>query len=160
MSSGAFRFWQQWLLWACISTVVLGVTLAFFDVRLLPGFLEAVSTTLWGTATMPSDVVTYHRFAHAVLGSTIASWACVLAFVAHIPFRAREPWAWWCVLASLGVWFPLDTAMSLYFGVWPNAIFNVVALLFIGTPLIFTRSAFRGQRAVAASAVNASQASR
>ena len=92
---------------------------------------------------MPAEVVTYHRFMHAVLGATIASWAVVLAFVAHHPFRAREPWAWWCFFFALLAWFPLDTAMSLYFGVWPNAVFNVVALVFLGVPLVFTRSAFR-----------------
>ncbi len=138
-----FRFWQQWLFWACVSTVLLGVTLTFFDTRLLPGFPQAMNRILWGTPDMPAEVATYHRFVHAVLGATIASWATVLAFVAYHPFRSRERWAWWCILVALVVWFPLDTALSLYFGLWPNAVFNVAALLFIGTPLIFTRRAFQ-----------------
>lgn len=143
MAPERFRFWQRWLVWASASTVLLGVSLVFFDTRLLPGLPEAINESLWGAPTMPAQVVTYHRFATAVLGATIASWASVLVFVAHIPFRAREPWAWWCVLIGLVVWFPLDTAMSLYFGVWPNAIFNLLALVLLGTPLIFTRGAFR-----------------
>ena len=138
-----FAFWQRWLLWACIATAVLGLTLVFFDTQLVPGYPTAVNEALWSTRTMPAKVVTYHRFAHAVLGATLVSWSAVMAFVAHIPFRAREPWAWTCICTSLLLWFPLDTAMSLYFGVWPNALFNVVALVLLGTPLVFTRRAFR-----------------
>lgn len=44
---------------------------------------------------------------------------------------------------ALGVWFPIDTPLSVAFGAWANAVFNVSALLLIGTPLVFTRHAFR-----------------
>jgi len=139
-----FRFWQRWLFWASVSTAVLGVLLVFFDTRFLPLFPEAMNEAFWGASTMPDEVVDYHRFTHAVVGATVASWAAILAFIAHYPFRAREPWAWWCVFVSLAIWFPLDTAMSLYFGAWPNAIFNLSALVFLGTPLVFTFRDFRG----------------
>ena len=142
MGDGRFTIWQTWLFWACLSTAGLGVMLTFFDTQLLPGLPRAVNESLWGTADMPADVVTYHRFVHAVLGATIASWAAVLAFVARGPFRRREPWAWWCFVVALGIWFPLDTAMSLRFGVWANAVFNVVALVTLAPPLVFTRRAF------------------
>lgn len=142
VASDRFAFWQRWLFWASVATGGLGVSLAFFDTQLVPGFPEAVNQALWRTPTMPAEVVTYHRFTHAVLGATILSWAITMAFLAHHPFRKREPWAWWCMTASLLGWFALDTSMSLYFGVWPNAVFNLVALVFLGTPLVFTRSAF------------------
>ena len=141
-SDRSFRFWQQWLFWGCVSAAGLGLVLAFFDTRLVPFFAEAVNQSVWGGPSMPADVVTYHRFVHAVLGATVTSWAVILAFVVHVPFRAREPWAWWCVCAALIVWFPLDTGMSLYWGVWPNAALNLGAFGAIALPLVFTRRAF------------------
>lgn len=143
MTPERFRFWQQCLFWTCIATVGFGFSLALFDTRLLPGFPAAVNRAVWGAPGMPAEVVTYHRYLHAVLGATVASWAAVLAVIAHLPFRAREPWAWWCFVAALGVWFPLDTGLSLYFGVWPNAALNLGSLALLATPLVFTRRAFR-----------------
>lgn len=143
MQGDRFEFWAAWLFWACVGTAALGVVLVFFDTRLLPWLPGAVNQAVWQTDTMPADVVTYHRFMHAVLGSTIVSWAAVLAIIARHPFRRREPWAWWTIVIGLVVWFSLDTTMSLYFGVWPNAVFNASAVLFVGIPLVFTRSAFR-----------------
>ncbi len=143
MGDRSFRFWQRWLFWASVATVGLGLMLVFFQTEPMVGFPELVNQSLWGSDAMPAEVVTYHRFVHAVLGATIASWAVAFAFIAHHPFRARRRWAWTALASSLAVWFPLDTGMSLYFGVWPNALFNVSALVFLGLPLVFTRKAFR-----------------
>jgi hypothetical protein len=137
-----FRFWQRFLLAACIGTAGLGLLLAFFDTRVLPGFGAFFARGFWGLDQMPDAVVPYHRFVHGVLGATIAAWATTLAFVVAGPFREREPWAWRAVASSVAIWFAVDSGTSLVHGAWPNVVLNVGSVLPLALPLIFTRSAF------------------
>lgn len=120
--------------------------LCLFDTRLFPFFPRAVNQVVWGTTDMPANVVHYHRFIHAIAGATIAGWGVALAFIAHYPFRNRERWAWWAIAAAVMSWFTLDTTFSLYFGVWPNAIFNLGAFIALATPLAFTYRAVGAKR--------------
>lgn len=138
-----FRFWQAWLFYVSVGVVVFGVLLAFLTPkRLLPPYHAAVNRALWGRSDLPPDVVDFHGFIFAVLGATMASQAALQAFLARYPFSRRERWAWWAVLAGMLIWFPLDTARSLYWGVWPNAVFNLFAFLAVVVPLAATRRDF------------------
>jgi hypothetical protein len=66
-----------------------------------------------------------------------------LAFLAHTPFKRRERWARDCMAAGIGLWFVLDTAVSLYHRVYFNALaVNVPLLLIVALPLWFTRREF------------------
>jgi hypothetical protein len=60
-------------------------------------------------------------------------------------FARRERWARNAIVASLVVWFPLDTIASAAAGVWVNVWFNVAALMALTPPLVATRAAFRGE---------------
>ena len=139
-STRTFDLGRKLLFGLLIGMVGFGIALVFFDNR-FPGPLHAaINESIWRRPDLPADVVLYHRFVHAVLGATIASWALALVFVVRHALAAREPWAWWCVLCSTLIWFVPDTAASLYFGVWPNAVFNVVCLGSFAVPLALTRS--------------------
>jgi hypothetical protein len=132
------------MFWFFLAIVAFGIALVFFDNRAVPGPLHgAINTSIWGTEELPENVVLYHRFVHAVLGATIACWALALAFVVRNALAARQPWAWYCVCASTLVWFVPDTTASLYFGVWPNALFNVACLASIAALLALTWSGVR-----------------
>jgi hypothetical protein len=127
------------LLGILVGMTAFGLALTLFDNHAVPGPLHAaMNDSLWGVAELPADVVVYHRFMHAVLGATIASWALALAFVVRYALAARQRWAWWCVVASTLIWFVPDTAASLYYGVWPNALFNAACLLAFAPPLALT----------------------
>jgi hypothetical protein len=64
-------------------------------------------------------------------------------FLARAPFKRRERWARDCIAAGIGLWFVLDTAISLYHGVYFNALaVNVPLLVIVGLPLWFTRGEF------------------
>ncbi|HLG22546.1 MAG TPA: hypothetical protein VI382_07000 [Candidatus Manganitrophaceae bacterium] len=65
-----------------------------------------------------------------------------MAFIAYYPFRAKETWSWNCIALGVAVWFIVDTAISLYFKVGFNALFNTLFLICIGLPLLFTRKQF------------------
>ena len=118
------------------SMVVFGYALVVFDNRVVPfGFPTLVNEALWSRPTMPDDIVTYHRFVHAVLGATIASWALALLFVVRHALEKKERWAFACIAASVVVWFVPDTIASIAFGVVPNAVFNVACLATLLGPL-------------------------
>ncbi len=137
-----FRFWQRWLLVACVGTAGFGLLLAVFDTRVLPGFDAIFARAFWAADQMPDAVVPYHRFAHGVLGATIAAWATTLSFIVAGPFHRREPWAWRAVAASVAIWFTVDSGTSLVHGAWPNVVLNVASVAPLALPLIFTRRAF------------------
>jgi len=138
----AFRFWYRWLFVAVASMVGLGALLVLADTRWMPWYPGAMAGALFGAEALPAEGGTYHRFMNAVLGATIISWAVVLLFVLRGPFLARERWAFGCVAVSLLSWFVPDTAASLLHGAWPNALFNLGALVLLGTPLPFLWRAF------------------
>lgn len=139
----SFRFWQQWLFWVSAGIVVFSVALAVATPKiLLPYYHRAVNQSLWDQAELPADVVAFHGFLFGILGATMASQALLQAFLAYYPFARKEPWSWWAVLCGMLIWFPLDTATNLYWGVWPNAAFNVFALSAVVVPLVATRHEF------------------
>src|ERR1700694_1870552 len=102
--SNHLRFWSIWLQCACGGMALFGLLLVAFHTRAVPGLTEALSRSLWATDTLPDDVVRYHRFSNAVLGSVMAAWGSTLAWVTRRAFAAGEPWAWRCVTTGVGVW--------------------------------------------------------
>ena len=137
-----FLFWQRVFFVACLVTAAFGLVLVVSDTRLILGFDAALAQAMWQTDRMPAEVVRYHRFVNGVLGATVTAWAVVLACIAHGPFRRREPWAWRACAASVATWFTIDTTVSLVHGAWPNAALNVLSLIPLALPLVFTRSSF------------------
>lgn len=142
-SARGFELGRRLLFGIMILMAVFGLSLTVFDNRAVPGLHAALNESLWGVPALPSNVVVYHRLLHAILGATIASWAVALAFVVHHTFRAGQSWGWWCVLGSTLIWFVPDTAASLYYGAWPNALFNLSCLVGVALPLALTRSLAR-----------------
>ncbi len=65
-----------------------------------------------------------------------------MMFLALHPFKAREKWAWNCFAFGISTWFVADTAISIFYGVTFNALFNTILFFLIGMPLIFTRKYF------------------
>ncbi len=140
MSERAFRFWRAWLLLGLAVQAVAGYAIAF-GYATLPIFAwhrEGTAEALWSVGQFPAEVEPFVGFIMGVLGATMASWAIALLFVVALPFARRERWAWWCVVASLCAWAPVDTGISLAHGVRVNAGFNAMALIMLAIPLAAT----------------------
>jgi hypothetical protein len=52
------------------------------------------------------------------------------------PLRQRERWAWWAITTGVGVWFVLDTGLSLILGFVGHAVFNVAFAVALAIPLV------------------------
>lgn len=136
-------FWVTWLLCVTVGGALLG--LAFV---LLPNLMQdSFNWLIFGQTRTPDGfsarAVDYLEFTYAVLGAVMAGWMVLLAFVIHRPLRAGEPWAWTAVLVSAGLWFVLDTTMSLAWGYPENAALNAVFGAGFGAGLWGTRPTAR-----------------
>jgi hypothetical protein len=133
-----FEFWRTLLLINSGFQVMFGLVIAFATPRVLPWYPEAVHRTLWNTPDVHPEAVRLYDWLFGVLGATMAGAALLQVFVVLYPFKNREPWAWWGLLLALLIWAIPDTALSLYFGVVPNVLFNVLPIVMGLVPLLFT----------------------
>ncbi len=105
-------------------------------------FNRQIDPAFWGAKAVEDGAKEFQRWIYGVWGATVAGWGVSLAFVTHYSFRAKEKWAWRCMVIGLLVWFVLDTLISLGYGVYFNAVFNTVLLILVALPIVFTRKHF------------------
>lgn len=141
-----FLFWQRWLFVASLLVVIFGLALAFLNQTPLFDFLfnSQINPQFWRTRYPGADIVQFQRWIYGVLGATMAGWGVFLAFVAHVPFRRQERWAWTCMTVGLLLWYTVDTVISVIYVPF-NAAFNTVLLVALGLPLLLTWRQFRGR---------------
>ena len=100
------------------------------------GWLNAsVRAAFFGTGTVPAGAEAMRRWLYAVEGSTLAAFGILGWSVVHGAIRRRVRWGRNALTIAVGVWFPLDTFVSLRAGVWANAVLNVVIALLLLGPL-------------------------
>ncbi|NOZ49451.1 MAG: hypothetical protein GXP37_05295 [Chloroflexi bacterium] len=105
-------------------------------------FNRQIDPTFWGLSELSENTGKFQAWVYGVLGAMISGWGIFLAFIAHYPFKAKEQWAWNCIGTGFIVWFVIDTFISAQFHVGFNVIINIVFLLFVLLPLLFTRKHF------------------
>ncbi len=139
----SFNFWQMWLFGFGLIIVIFGLALAFFSGSpLFSVFNQNIDPIFWGKTPPPPAYYSFRAWVYAVLGATMAGWGVCVAFMARYPFQRRETWAWNALAAAVLLWFCVDTAFSISFGVYINAAFNTFILVAAALPLAFTRRLF------------------
>lgn len=138
-------FWWRWL--TCAALLVLGFGLALvFAASPMQVAFESLYYTPSAPSPLSPDAVTYTAFMGAVMGATMIGWSVLLLFVLRGPFRRMETTAWQMITISLATWFISDTAASLWFGFWQNAVLNTTVLMLFAIPLLATRGSFHQAR--------------
>ncbi len=142
-----FDSWYRWLLYSNIFFTFFGILAAFaphsglFDV-----WIGAIDRTYFPDG-IPADAHAMRGFLMGPLGGTIAGSYLLQCFVVAVPFKRREPWAWWGILASTLLWFCVDSAVSALHGAWFNIyLINLMPLFVFGIPLYATRSMVAGPK--------------
>ncbi len=144
-----FLFWQRWLFTFSLVVVIFGMGMALLNRTPLFAFFDSqVNPAFWEANPLPPGANGFIGWIYGVLGATMAGWGVVLVFIAGVPFRSRERWAWNAIVLGLSLWYLTDTAISLYFGVVFNAIFNTVIFVLAVLPLLFTRREFQKKKSV------------
>lgn len=143
----SFNFWQKWLVGVSIYHVVFGLLLAFFGQSqfmyvLLNQYFDPI---FWPDNQISTGTMQYKNWVSSVLGSVIASWGILIAYIAYYPFKCRERWAWNGIAVAVVFWFFVDTSCSLYYDVSINAVFNLFTFVLFVVPLFFTHKYFYGE---------------
>lgn len=140
-----FEFWRRWLITVAWGMAVFGLLFAFFN-QTAPFdwlFNHRVNRLFFAEGIPQADARAFQRWVYGVLGAVLAGWAASMALVAHFGLRPKTRWAWLSFAAGVGLWFVLDSAVSLWFGMQVNALFNLILLALVAVPLWAIRKQFR-----------------
>ncbi len=140
--------WSNWLVVVGLGIAGFGVVIALFNDTPLFDlvFNRQIERSFWPEAEIPDTARLFRRWVYGAWGATVAGWGVLIAFIAHVPFRAGARWAWHSLAGAIAVWFVLDTGASVYFGVTFNALaVNLPILVAFAIPLALSRKAFHGR---------------
>jgi hypothetical protein len=139
-----FQFWWRWLVVVACGTLLFGIALIA-----LPNFMNQVFNAVFFSASQAhlafdAGAATYIKFVYGVLGAVMVGWAVLLLLTLIGPFRSGQREAWQSLVASIAIWFVVDSSYSVWAGFWQNAILNAVFFVGFAVPLVATYHFFRG----------------
>lgn len=137
--------WFRWLQWATAGTILFGLALAMLPEMARQGFSLMVYGDSGALAAFGPAAQPYLTLAHGVMGSVMVGWGLALWLTLHGPLHRGERHGWNVFALSLAGWFVPDTTVSLWTGLWPNAVLNTVFGLAFAVPLVAIRSGFRAR---------------
>jgi uncharacterized BrkB/YihY/UPF0761 family membrane protein len=147
MTDSKFNFWQKWLTWANVMTVMVGLIAAFAGNSI---FFEAYNSfteeVFFQGNKMEGDLLDLKNWLFGIIGGTIVGYHILMIMISENAFKKKERWAYNALWFALLSWFLIDRGISCYYGAIHNVIMiNLVALVLIGLPLVMTRKAFKKQ---------------
>jgi len=145
MTDSKFDFWQRWLTWANVMTVMVGLLAAFASNSI---FFEAYNSftdeLFFQGNEMNGALLNFKNWLFGIIGGTIVGFHILMIMISENAFKKRELWAYRALWFGLLSWFVVDSGITMYYGAIHNLIMiNLVALVLIGLPLIMTRNAFK-----------------
>jgi len=134
--------WISWL------TIVLVIVLLYSFMLVVAGSVAGSAFEFLGFGP-PESIDTpqlhdYLRLPYMVLGAVMAGWSLLMLLIVRGPLREGADWAPGFLLLAVGLWFVLDTGMSLVLGFPTHALFNVPFALALAVPLIALRRRVAG----------------
>lgn len=144
MNEKSFLFWQKWLTWANVITIVVGLLVAFAGNSIFFEAHNARSAELFfDGADFDGKLLAFKNWLFGIIGGTIVGFHLLMVMISEFAFKQKQKWAYVAMWLGLLSWFVIDSSISIYYGAWHNLwIINLVALILIGTPLLATRKAF------------------
>jgi hypothetical protein len=131
---------NAWITWL---TVVLILVLGYALLLVVAGAVAGSLFDLFGfgppASIDSSELRDYLRLPYMVLGAVMAGWSLLMLLVVRGPLKEGAEWAPRFLLLAFGLWFVLDTGMSLVLGFPTHALFNIPFALALGIPLLALR---------------------
>ncbi len=121
---------QRLLLAIALAHVAAGLLLTMLP--LAPSLHLALASAIFGAGNTPKEVL----FLISVFGPTVASWGVLFYALVRAFFRHPTRGTWWALVLSVVIWAPLDSALSMHYGLHAAVALNagvallVLALLF------------------------------
>lgn len=140
----SFLFWQQCLFWANIMFIIMGLLVAFAGNSILFDMHNAgTSKEFLAGEAIEGDILRLKNWLFGIIGATLAGFHLLMVYIIKYAFKQKEKWAWNCMAFATLLWFTVDSGISIYYGAAYNVyLINLVALVFIGIPLIMTWKVF------------------
>lgn len=140
MSYTNFEFWRKWLILANLMTIGVGFLCAFAGNSI---FFElhnqGTEDLFFRGQTMMGPILEFKNWLFGIIGGTIVGFHTLMVFIAAVPYKKKESWAWWASTTGMLIWFFIDSPISYYYGALHNIyLINLVALVLIGLPLAMT----------------------
>ncbi|MES2593088.1 MAG: hypothetical protein V4608_14490 [Bacteroidota bacterium] len=144
-SNTSFSFWQNWLFYSSLVIAFTGIIFALCGASLLfSPYHNVFARIFWHQPNIPKEVMPFFGFVCGPAGATIACCYILLAYIAHYPFKRKERWARNSIIIAFGGWFIVDSAISVYYGVYFQVIIlNSLSFLQKALPVIFTWKHFK-----------------
>lgn len=141
----SFNFWQKWLVVINIIFIIFGFLVAFAgDSLLFEMHNTQTKAIFFHGQELSTEAQQLKQFLFGIIGGTMAGFHLMMVYIALYPFKKKEKWAYNSLLYGLLIWFFIDSGLSIYHGAIHNVyLVNIVALLGIGIPLLFTWKDFR-----------------
>ena len=114
--------WSRWITFLSFCLILYGVAMVF-----MPQIMNRalVSTLLYGNNEVLRNAFiasgepqqTFLRTLSGLLGTVTIGWSIQMAWIAHLPFRQGERWAWNSLLVSVSAWAALEFIFKLTNGI-------------------------------------------
>ena len=141
----SFNFWQRWLTYANVLTIVVGLLVAFAGNSILFELHNDHTEDIFnGGKEFQDSLLEFKNWLFGIIGATIVGFHILMVMISENSFKKREKWAYNAMWFGLLSWFLIDSAISIYYGALHNVILiNIMALILIGIPLVATRKRFK-----------------
>ncbi|MEM9928516.1 MAG: hypothetical protein AAF840_01730 [Bacteroidota bacterium] len=144
MNDARFQFWRKWLTAANALTIGVGLLVAFAGNSLFFAAHNAgTEQVFFPEDGFSAEALQLKNWLFGIIGGTIVGFHLLMVAISENAFRQRERWAYLAMWGGMLSWFVIDSGLSYYYGAVHNILLiNVVALILICTPLVFTRRVF------------------
>jgi len=144
MNNKKFSFWQKWLTYANVLTIIVGILVAFAGNSFVFEVHNKYTAEVFFTASnFDPQVLKLKNWLFGIIGGTIVGFHSLMIMISENAYKKKEPWAYKAMWIGLLSWFCIDSGISIYYEAIHNVILiNLVALILIGIPLIMTRKEF------------------
>ncbi len=145
MTDKAFNFWQKWLTYANVMTLLVVVLVAFAGNSIFFELHNSYTREIFFNGQeIQGDLLKFKNWLFGIIGGTIVGFHLLMIMISENSFKKKETWAYRAMWYGLLSWFVIGSVISVYYGAIHNLILiNLVALVIIAFPLIMTRKAFK-----------------
>lgn len=144
MNDKKFTFWQKWLTYANVITVGIGLLVAFLGNSFFFDLHNEATVDIFFGGKISNEELMFKNWLFGIIGGTIVGFHVLMIMISENAFKKKERWAYRALWYGLVSWFVIDSGVSFYYNAIHNIVLiNVVALVLIGLPLVFTRNEFR-----------------
>jgi uncharacterized membrane protein YhaH (DUF805 family) len=133
-----FQFWWWCLVASCGIMITFGLGMVFAPALMHQFFDQVLFASSSAQTNFDPAANAYIFFSYGILGALLIAWMVPLLSILVGPFQHKQGWAWLAIASSVGIWFAIDSSISIGSGFWQNAVSNVGFLILFAIPLAAT----------------------